>query len=448
MLKFKLVLFCLLSSLIANNASAAEEVTGSNDPVLYMFCFDGESTGVQAELMEERAHAWRALNPDTPILCIHKSSSFRDEPPKDNIKYEHFNSMIATAQLIFCVQLCEKNLDCRGPAYVKLFALIFGAAFSDEQKKVDGYFRCDAERTVLAFWHMSSFPNRGMMCVDLSIQAVAIAPLFTKYCEDLDRCGIVFASGFKNDTSHIFYKENAKEIEKKRIKEEYAVRRLTAHTDDSPEEEDNNVLKAALLSVERAFTADEDSDLRAYLKKLRFMNVNATFAENSAFIVKPENKIFQNVFLKTLDLILLEMSHFDSSAPQFPFTDPQRFYNLLTTSLSFEILKQCNCFLDIDENNPNVAIIPLTLASLKQANCFNGLGESVAIDQDASEQQVLGQLKAELRETFLRYKAMFKQDMFSAVFPIMSENLLTRPSKFSKAQSDPVQILVNKTSND
>lgn len=58
MLKFKLVLFCLLSSLIANNASAAEEVTGSNDPVLYMLCFADEST-VQAELiqqMEARAH--------------------------------------------------------------------------------------------------------------------------------------------------------------------------------------------------------------------------------------------------------------------------------------------------------------------------------------------------------------------------------------------------------
>lgn len=178
------------------------------------------------------------------------------------------------------------------------------------------------------------------------------------------------------------------------------------------------------------------------------MNVNATFAENSAFIVKPENKIFQNVFLRTLDLILLEMPHFDSSAPQCPLKDPQRFYNLLTTSLSFEILKQCNCFLDIDDNNPNVAIIPLTLASLKQVNFFNGLGESVTIDKNASEQQVLGLLKAERRETFLRYKAMFKQDMFLAVFPIMSENLLTRPSKFAKAQSAPVQILVNKTSND
>ena len=77
--------------------------------------------------------------------------------------------MIAKAQLIFCVQLCEKNLDCRASAYVKLFSLIFGADLPFEQKKVNGHFRCDAERTVLAFWHMSSFRNRGMMCVDLSI---------------------------------------------------------------------------------------------------------------------------------------------------------------------------------------------------------------------------------------------------------------------------------------
>lgn len=199
--------------------------------------------------------------------------------------------------------------------------------------------------------------------------------------------------------------------------------------------------------VEEAFTSDENSDLRAYLKKLRFMHLDGTTAENSAFIIKPENKIFQKAFLKTLDLVSLGISCIDSSSPQFPLNDPQRFFNLITTSLSWKILKQFDCFLDIDENNPNVAIIPLSVANLKRIICYKGLGEVVVLDKEEALKQIFNCLKPQLREVAFKYNTIFKDAIYLVAFPIMSERLATRKSQFCNNQQDPVQLFID-TNND
>jgi hypothetical protein len=216
MFRLRLVLLCLLSSLIKNNASATELVTGSNDPVLYMLCFADEDDARTAliEQMGERALAWRTLNPSTPILCIHNSCNDNVPASKHNIEYKNFENMIAAAQGALKLQLNEQGLQDVSYKYEALLPFICFMNGRFSQEKANIHFRCDAARTVLAFWHMAFFPNRGMMYVDLSIQEVAIPPLFTKYHEDLERGGIVFASGFINETSDVFYKKNAQEIEK------------------------------------------------------------------------------------------------------------------------------------------------------------------------------------------------------------------------------------------
>ena len=450
-MKFKLVVLSLFSALTVSYASSADSLTGNNEPVLYMLCLadDIEKQTELIEKMGERALAWRAVNSNTPILCIHNSDTFPDEGPQNNIQYQNFNKMITGDQLNYDNPLKIQNPNnwhMRSILYKRLTCELFFSEGVNTKAKANIHFRCDAARTILALLHMNTFPNRGMMYVDLSIQAIAISPLFTKYAGDLNKWGIVFASGFLNTVSDDFYREIAKVIAGKRI-----VRKLKPGLNCDVSSAALRCVNAAFSSNKELQLSDEDLEFRNSLKIMRFMRVPNPIAENSAFIVKPENEFFQSVFFNTLNVIGQLIDKRKSSAilstNTFSLDAPQHFYNLLTTNLSVLMLKKFSFFLDIDEHNPLIGGVPTTVASIQHLKLFNGFGEAVSINQDKAEQVVLNFLQPHLGAEYKKYKEKFKDALSCLAFPVMDEPLLTRPSQFAQEQSEPVLIGIDDGSN-